>query len=336
MTNTTNISTQDFQQILEMIQVAQVRALSAANTELVVLYWNVGEYVSKKVSDGIWGDDVVGRLSDYIQNKQPNLKGFNKRGLYRMRQFFETYQGLEKVSPLVTQITWSSNLIILSKCKEPEEQQFYVLLSVKEKLSKRELIRKIDSGTFERTMLTTQKVSPLVTQLQESVGQAFKDTYVFEFLDLPENHSEKDLQQNLIINLKEFLLEMGNSFAFVGQEYRVQVGMKDFYIDLLLFHRELQCLVAIELKTTDFQPEYIGKLNFYLEALDSNVKLPNESPSIGILLCKGKDTEVVEFSLRRNLSPAVVADYELKLIDKEVLKKKLNELFEAFDQGINA
>jgi predicted nuclease of restriction endonuclease-like (RecB) superfamily len=297
-----------------------------------MLYWNVGEYVSQKVNNGIWGDDVVGGLADYIQKKQPNLRGFNKRGLYRMRQLFETYQGFEKVSPLVTQISWSANLIILSKCKEPEEQQFYVLLSVKEKLSKRELIRKIDSGTFERTMLSTQKVSPLVTQLQESVSQAFKDTYVFEFLDLPENHSEKDLQQNLILNLKDFLLEMGNGFTFVGQEYRVQVGMKDFYIDLLLYHRELRSLVAIELKTTDFQPEHIGKLNFYLEALDSNVKMPHEKPSIGILLCKGKDSEVVEFSLRRNLSPAMVADYELKLIDKEVLKKKLNELFEAFDK----
>lgn len=335
MTKPTNISTTDFQRIVEMIQAAQGRALAAVNTELVMLYWNVGEYVSQKVNDGTWGEDVVGTLADYIQKEQPNLKGFNKRGLYRMRQFYETYVGFEKVSPLVTQISWSANLIILSKCKEPEEQQYYVLLAVKENLSKRELIRKIDSGTFERTMLATQKVSPLATQLQDSVSQAFKDTYVFEFLDLPEDHSEKDLQQNLILNLKDFLLEMGNGFTFVGQEFRVQVGMKDFYIDLLLYHRELQSLVAVELKTTDFQPEHLGKLNFYLEALDSNVKMPHENPSIGILLCKGKDTEVVEFAMRRNLSPAAVADYELKLIDKGILKNKLNELFEAFEQETN-
>jgi len=238
------------------------------------------------------------------------------------------------VSTLLSQLTWTNHITILSKCKSIEEKQFYLLLTVKERLSKRELIRQIETGVFERTMLSKQIVSPLVTQLQDSVGQIFKDTYIFEFLDLPENYSEKDLQKNLVENLKNFMLEMGGYFSFVGQEYRVQVGMHDYYIDLVFFHRQLQSLVAIELKTTEFKPEYLGQLNFYLEALDSNVKLPQENPSIGILLCKNKDSEVVEFALRRNLSPAVIAEYETKLINKKLLQQKLHEFYELYQNRI--
>ena len=322
----------DFIHIIELISNAQNRAYKAVNQELVLLYWEIGSFMSEKVISGVWGEGVVVQLATYIQSKYPNLRGFTKRGLYRMKQFFETYQKIEKVSTLLTQLNWSNHLMILSKCNSIEEKQFYILLSVKEKLSFRELQRQIETSVFERTMLASSNVSTPLTQLQRDVSQVFKDTYIFEFLDLPVNYNEKDLQRQLLANLKIFLMELGGGFTFVGQEYRVQVGLHDYFIDLLFYHRQLQCLVAIELKTTDFEPEHLGKLNFYLEALDSEVKMPHENPSIGILLCKGKDSEVVEFALRRNISPAMIADYETKLINKKILQQKLHDLYLLFDQ----
>jgi len=325
----------DFKHIIGLISNAQNKAFKAVNKELVLLYWEIGSFVSGKVDSGAWGDGVVVKLAGHIKSHYPNLKGFTKRGLYRMKQFYETYHKIEKVSPLVTQLSWSNHLMLLSKCKSIEEKQFYILLSVKEKLSFRELQRQIESGVFERTMLAAPNVSTPLTHFQNNVNQVFKDTYVFEFLDLPINYNEQDLQNQLLVNLKKFLLELGGGFSFVGQEYRIQVGLHDYYIDLLFFHRELQCLVAVELKTTEFKPEFLGKLNFYLEALDTDVKMPHENPSIGILICKGKDTEVVEFALRRNISPTLIADYETRLIDKKLLKKKLHDLYLLFDQKQN-
>ena len=327
-----NFKKADFNHVIELISNAQSKVFATVNRELVILNWEIGKYVSQKVNSGDWGDGTVVQLANYINSHFPNLKGFTKRGLYRMKQFYETYHNIEKVSPLVTQLSWSNHLIILSKCKTIEEKQFYILLAAKEKLSFRELKRQIESSVFERTMLANTKVSTPLTQLQKNVGQVFKDTYVLEFLDLPTAYNEKDLQNQILANLKKFLLELGGGFSFIGQEYRVQVGVHDYYIDLLFFHRELQCLVAIELKTEEFKPEHLGQLNFYLEALDTDVKMLNENPSIGILLCKGKDTEVVEFALRRNISPALIADYETKLINKKLLQQKLHDLYLLFDQ----
>ena len=331
MANLKNTDSINFTPIIELINKAQNKVYSVINQELVLLNWEIGKHVSQKVNSGDWGDGIVIQLATYIKEEHPNLRGFTKRGLYRMKQFYETYHEIEKVSPLLTQLTWSNHLMILSKCKTLEEKQFYILLSAKDKLSHRELKRQIETSVFERTMLADTKVSTVLTQLQNNVSQVFKDTYVFEFLDLPASYNEKDLQNQILVNLKKFILELGNGFSFIGQEYRVQVGMHDYYIDLLFFHRELQCLVAIELKTVEFKPEHLGQLNFYLEALDTDVKMSNENPSIGILLCKGKDTEVVEFALRRNISPALVADYETKLIDKKLLQQKLHELYQLLE-----
>ncbi len=341
-----NKHTNEFEYVTELISASQQKAYAGVNAELVKLYWNIGAFISEKIDTGSWGDGIVSQLSEDIKSKFPNLKGFTKRGLYRMKQFYTTYYGIEKVSTLLTQTSWSNNLTILSKCKRLEEKQFYLLLCVKEKWSQRELNRQIESSVFERTILSDEtvsdaieshvnsnknrgnaNVSPLLTQFDERAKLVFKDTYVFEFLDLPENYQEKDLQKQLLANLKKFLMELGSGFTFVGEEYRVQVGMHDYYIDLLLYHRELQCLVAVELKTVEFAPEHMGKINFYLEALDREVKLPNENPSIGILICKGKDDEVVEISLSRNISPTVVSDYMTKLIDKELFQQKVKELY---------
>ena len=166
-----------------------------------------------------------------------------------------------------------------------------------------------------------------MTQLPQNL---FKDPYIFEFLDLPEGHSETDLEKALVLNLQKFILEIGKGYTYMGNQFRLQVGKKDYHTDLLFYHRDLQCLVMFELKIGEFEPEFLGKLNFYLEALDRDVKRPHENPSIGILLCKGKDTEVVEYAMARNISPALVADYETKLIDKKALTNKLNQLIELF------
>ena len=316
-----------FADIVKMIHEARYNAIKNVNAELVKLYWSIGEYISKKLESAEWGDAVVERLANYMQVKYPELRGFTYRGLYRMRQFYEAYRDNKFVSPLVTQISWTNHLLILSKTKTNEEKEFYIRLSIKENYTKRELERQIDSGYYERVTISKKKVPPAVTQIHHDITDAFKDTYVLDFLSLPENHSEKDLQKSIVSNLKDFILEFGRDFAFIGREYRIQVGNNDYFIDLLFFHRGLKCLVMIELKIDDFKPEYLGKLNFYLEALDRDVKKMGENPSVGIILCKSKDDEVVEYALSRNMSPALVAEYKTKLIPKKALREKLRELF---------
>ncbi len=211
--------------------------------------------------------------------------------------------------------------------KTPEEREFYLMLCNQNRLTKRELERAINTSSYERTMLADHNVSEIIKQLPQTTTGICKDSYIFEFLDLPVPHKEKDLPQALIDSLKDFILELGVGFTFIGQKYRLQVGTDDFFIDLLFFHRNLQCLVAFELKNNKFKPEHLGQLEFYLEALDQDVKLPNENPSIGVLLCREKNDEVVKYALNRSLSPTVIADYETKLIPKELLRNKLNEIY---------
>jgi len=315
-----------FSEVLTMIHQARYDAIKSVNAELIKLYWRVGEYISKKLATAEWGDAVVEQLADYIQNKNPEFKGFTRRGLYRMHQFYETYHRNKIVSPLVTQLSWSNHLMILSKTKTQEEKEFYIRLCIKENYTKREIERQIDSGYYERAMLSKKKfVSSALTQIHPDPASVFKDTYVLDFLALPKEYLERDLRKSIVTNLRDFILEFGKDFTFVGQEYRIQVGGNDYYIDLLFFHRGLKCLVMLELKIDDFKPEYLGKLNFYLEALDRDVKKQDENPSVGIILCKSKDDEVVEYAISRNLSPALIAEYKTKLIPKKVLLKKLHE-----------
>jgi len=316
---------QSFNEVVILIEKAKYNAFKKVNEELIVLYWNVGKYISTNLKNFSWGDSAVDKLADFIKTNYPTIKGFNRRGLYRMKQFYETYDGNEFVSSLLTQISWSNHLHILSKTKSIEEKEFYMSLCLKERYSTRELERQIKSGYYERYMLSTKKISPNIKEFNEKTKNIFLDSYVLEFLDLPDVISESDLKKSIIKNLKDFVLEIGKDFTFVGEEYRVQVGNKDFYIDLLFYHRELRCLVAFELKIDDFSPEYIGKMNFYLEALDRDIKKSNENPSVGIILCTNKEDEIVEYAMSRNLSPTMVAEYTLKLIDKKLLKQKLHE-----------
>jgi predicted nuclease of restriction endonuclease-like (RecB) superfamily len=321
------LTTTSFTEIVQLIATAKQRAIQAVNTSLIDLYWQVGEIISRKIASAEWGDGVVNQLADHIAQTQPGLRGFTRRNLFRMRQFYETYKGDAIVSPLVTLLPWTHNLIILSQSKRPEEREFYLRMAIKEKWGKRELERQFDTALFERTVLNPAKVSPLVTLLHPTALSEFKDAYMLEFLGLQGDHSESDLHQGLLAKLKAFLGELGRDFCFVGSQFPVQVGGRDFALDLLFFHRSLNCLVAIELKVGRFEPEYLGKLSFYLEALDRDVRKPHENPAIGVLLCASKDDEVVEYALSRTASPALIAQYETQLPDKALLQSKLHEFY---------
>jgi len=317
-----------FTDIIQLIKQSRTNAIKAVNAELINLYWNIGEYISKKIEQSEWGDSVVTELASFIQTHEPDIKGFSDKNIWRMKQFYETYKDSPKLSPLVREISWTNNLLIFSRCKSIEEMEFYLKLVKQESYSKRELDRQISASFFERTMIGNSKLSPAVRESNNDLSNTFKDSYVFEFLNLPDPHSESDLQRGLIRQMKSFILELGKDFLFIGEEYKLQVGNSDFYIDLLFYHRGLQCLVAFELKADKFKPDHLGQLNFYLEALDRDIKKPNENPSIGVLLCKDKDSEVVEYALSRSLSPTMVSEYKTQLPDKKFLQQKLHELFD--------
>lgn len=318
--------TGQFDEIISIIDNARTRALKAVNAELIQMYWNVGEYLSALCADSEFGDKVIDEAAAYIAKENPGVKGFNRRGLYRMKQFYETYRDDEFVTPLVTQISWTNHLLIMSGSKTVEERHFYMALCAKEHYSKRELERQMSSAYYERYMLSSKKLMP--ESVPQDVRGSILDTYVLEFLDLPEQFSERSLRKAITDNLKQFILEFGKDFTFIGEEYRIQVGGQDFYIDLLFYNRALSCLVPIELKIGKFKPEHIGQINFYLEALDRDVKKPNENPSVGVILCASKDDAVVEYALSRSMSPTLVSDYTLCLPDKELLQNKLRELTE--------
>ncbi len=317
-----------FREIIGLIAAARRRAFQAVNTELIELYWRVGQFISRKLESAAWGEGVVEELARYIARQQPEIKGFTRASLFRMRQFYDVYRREPKVAPLVRQLPWSHNLMVLGRCKRAEEREFYLRLAVREKWGRRELERQLNGALFERTIVHPPKVSALLTQIHPAAQAIFKDSYLLDFLELPDGHSESDLQKALITNLRRFLLELGRDFTFVGEQYPLQVGGKDFRIDLLFYHRELQCLVAFELKIEEFQPEHLGKLEFFLEALDRDVKKPHERPSIGVLLCATKDSEVVEYALSRSVSPALIAEYQTALPDRKLLQRKLHEFYQ--------
>jgi predicted nuclease of restriction endonuclease-like (RecB) superfamily len=316
-----------FGEITQLIEAARHNAFQAVNTALIELYWRVGEIISRKVKNAEWGDGVVEHLARYLAQTQPGLRGFTRRNLFRMRQFYETYHADEKVSALLTQLPWTHHMIILNQSKQAEEREFYLRGGVQERWSSRELERQIKSALFERVILHPPHLSPPVTQTHPRALEVFKDAYIVEFLGLPQTHAEADLHRGLLRQLKDFLIELGRDFCFVGSEYPLQVGGRDFALDLLFFHRGLNSLVAIELKVGRFEPEYLGKLAFYLEALDRTMRKPHEQPAIGVLLCASKDKEVVEYSLNRTLSPALIAEYQTQLPDKHLLCQKLHEFY---------
>lgn len=314
----------DFESIIAIIEQSKARAIRAVNAEMIEMYWQIGKYISEKANNDGWGKGVVQDFANFLKKAYPSASGFSAQNIWRMKQFYETYKDNEKLSPLVREITWSNNLLIMSGCKTDESKEFYLRLTIANGYGKRELERQIDSMLFERTMLSTAKNKGLIEK--HPAISTLRDSYVLEFLDIPEDYKEKDLRKSIIANLKQFILEFGKDFTFMGEEYRVQVGNTDFFIDLLFYNRALSCLVAVELKVGKFKPEHLGQLNFYLEALNRDVKKPNENPSVGLILCTYKDDTVVEYALSSNLSPAMVADYTLQLPDKKLLQEKLREI----------
>ncbi len=358
----------EFSQIVSLIQSTRNRAMYTVNSELVNLYWQVGHYVSEKLGNTSWGEGTVIELVNFIKNQHPDIKGFDKKNIYRMCQFYQLYKESPIVAPVVRQlqksvnlnntivaplvrqlqdgdiltaetddirktilvkISWTHHLIIIGRCKSAEEREFYIRLCLQDHYSKRELDRQINSGVFERVMLGNAHLSKNIKQLPQDLTNIFKDSYVFEFLNLSEPYIENELRKALLHELKNFLLELESDYLLVGEEFPIKVGNRDFRIDLLFFHRSLQCLIAFELKTSRFEPEYLGKTSFYLEALDRDIRKPHENPSIGILLCRDKDDEVVEYALNRSLSPTMVAQYLMAIPDKKILQQKLHELFQA-------
>lgn len=309
---------QNFEDIINLITSSKNNAYQAVNTLLIDLYWRIGEYISQKISLAEWGEGVVDQLASYISRTQPGIRGFTRPNLFRMKQFYDTYHKDEIVSPLVRQLPWTHNLIIINQSKSKEERDFYLHRCIQERWSKRDLERQFKSALYERSILSPVQISGALDQSHPEAKNTFKDAYVVEFLGLHDDHEEIDLHRALLAKLKNFLTELGQDFCFVGTEYPLQVGGRDFLIDLLFFHRGLNCLVAVELKVGRFEPEYLGKLSFYLEGLDRTVKKAHENPSIGLLLCASKDKEVVEFSLNRTLSPALIAEYQIQLPDKKL------------------
>ena len=310
--------------IIKIIENARGNTLKKVNEELIKMYWDIGRFLNAESKKATFGDGYIDSLSEEIQRRFPGIKGFTRRGLYRMKKFYETYMDDKFVTTLLSQISWSNHLTIMSKAKTMEERHFYIMLCINESYSARELERQMNSGYYERYMLSHEKILP--EPIQGMKENPFLDAYVMEFIDLPKAFRENDFRKALVKNMRNFILELGKDFSFIDEEFKVQVGGEDYYIDLLFFHRGLQCLVALELKIGKFKPEYVSKMDFYLEALDRQKKKAYENPSVGLILCAAKNDEVVEYAMSRTMSPMLVAEYQLQLPDKKVLEKKLQEL----------
>ena len=320
---------ENFNQIIEIIKRRKHNAYRKVNEELILLYLDIGEFLYELIENSSYGDKITTKAANFMKTNYPEVKGFTKRNIERMVQFYKIYKDDEIATPLVTQLSWTNNLLILSGSKSTQERHFYLQLSIKENYSKRELDRQISSAYYERYLLSEGNALPTTNKTideEDYPDTRILDLYSLEFLDLPNEYTESDLKNAIVKNLKDFILEVGKDFTFIGDEYRVQVGNHDLFIDLLFFNRELSCLVAFELKLGEFKAEYLGKMNLYLEALDREVKKKNENPSVGVILCSSKDKNIVEYSLSKNMSQTLISEYKLKLIDKKILENKLSEM----------
>ena len=299
-------------EIKERVRAAQYEALKAVNTELVGLYWDIGRLIVERQADAKHGSAIADQLSKDLRAEFPGIGGFSRRNIFSMREFYLLYRDDERVQPLVAQIGWTHNLAILQRCKDPLEREFYLRMTSKFGWSKNVLIHQIDNQSYEKSLLgQTNFDQALTPELRAQAKLAVKDEYTFDFLELGEEHSERELERALIGRIEGFLRAMGGMFAFMGSQYRLNVDGEEYFIDLLLFHRRLRCLVAIDLKIGKFKPEYVGKMQFYLTALDRQVRQEDENPAIGIILCKEKNRTVVEYALHDARKPIGVATYEI-------------------------
>jgi len=294
------------------IQSAQYAALRAVNKELVALYWDIGRLIVERQGNQGWGRAVVAALSADLRSAFPGAGGFSAQNLWYMRQFYREYNGIRKLQPLVGEIGWAHNLIVMSRCKDVQEREFYLRATRRFGWSRNVLIHQIANQTYQKSLLgQTNFERTLGPALRAQAKLAVKDEYTFEFLELGEEHSERELERALLARIEDFLRAMGGVFTFVGSQFRLEVEGEEYFIDLLLFHRRLHSLVAIELKVGKFQSEYVGKMQFYLAALDAQVRQHDENPSIGIILCREKKRTIVEYALRDTRKPIGVATYAI-------------------------
>jgi len=297
-------------EIKARIRKAQYQALRAVNHELLELYWDIGESIHRKQEVLGWGKSVVETLARDLQAEFPGQNGFSAQNLWFMRQFYGEYRGRTNLQPLVREISWSKNIVIMSRCKDLLEREFYLRATARFGWTKAVLQHQIDNKSYEKYLVNqTNFDATLPAEIKAQAALAVKDHYTFDFLDLAEEHSERELERSLVNNIRRFLSEMGGQFTFVGNQHRLEVGGKEYFIDLLLFHRRLRCLVAIELKIGSFEPEHKGKMEFYLEALDTQERMEGENPPIGIIICRDKNKTVVEYALRTAGRPIGVATY---------------------------
>ena len=298
--------------IKERIRSAQYNAVKAVNRELIGLYWDIGKIIVTRQRGETWGKSVVETIAQNLRQDFPKITGFSASNLWRMKLFYESYQLSEKLAPLVREIGWTHNITIMEKCKDELAREFYIRMTRRYGWTKNVLIHQIENQSYEKTLLNqTNFIETLPEGLQAQAVLAIKDEYFFDFLDLGDEHTERELEQALIGKIDTFLRQMGGMFAFLGSQYRIELNGAEFFVDLLLYHRRLQCLVAVELKIGEFKPEYVGKMQFYLAILNDKVRLEDENPSIGIILCKSKDKTFVEYALKDSDSPIGVATYRM-------------------------
>jgi predicted nuclease of restriction endonuclease-like (RecB) superfamily len=309
------------------IREAQLSALRTVNRELISLYWDIGRLIVEKQKREKWGDSIIENIAKDLQITFPGIKGFSSRNIWYMKIFYANYHGKGKLQTLSAEISWSHNIAILTKCNDDNEREFYIRMARKYSWSYRVLLNRIENQTYEKTFLNqTNFDTTLPADIKNQAKLVVKDEYSFDFLELGDDHSERQLENAITVNVDRFLQEMGGVFAYIGRQYRLEIDEKEYYIDILLYHRYLKCLVAIELKRDEFIPEYVGKMQFYLAALDHEVKLAGENPSIGIILCKSKKKTTVEYTLKDSHKPIGVASYAtVKKLPKE-LKEQLPSL----------
>ncbi|MBS3945141.1 MAG: DUF1016 family protein [Melioribacter sp.] len=313
-----------FIEIKERINKAQYEALRKVNKELINLYWDIGKKIVEKQSNLGWGKSVVETLSADLQKEFPGIRGFSAANLWRIRNFYSEYSNNLKLAPMVREIGWAHNVIIIEKCKDDLERAFYIKMTKKFGWTKNVLIHQIENKSYQKYLLNqTNFDETLLAKYKHQAKLAVKDEYTFDFLDLGEEHSEHELETALINNIRKLLIEMGGNFAFIGNQYRITIGKNEYFIDLLLFHRRLKSLFAVELKVGEFKPEYAGKMQFYLSVLNDKVKLEDENPSIGLILCKDKDRLIVEYALNDSKQPIGVASYKITNKLPAELKKYL-------------
>lgn len=312
-------------ELKQKILLSQQQAIKAVNYELVLLYWDIGNSIILNQKQQGWGAKIVENLSSELKKSFPNMSGFSSRNLKYMRQFADTYQDKTFVQEVLAQLSWYNNLTIMQKIKDESIRNWYIYKNIENGWSQSVLIHQIESNLYERTnnKKLTNFDNTLETSHSEMVQEVLKDPYIFDFLELSEKAKEKDIEAQLVKHITEFLLELGVGFAFVGKQYKIEVANKDYFIDLLFYHLKLRCYFVIELKSVAFKPEFAGKLNFYLSAVDDILKTENDNPTIGLILCKEKDKIEAEYALRDINKPIGISEYQITKILPNELKSKL-------------